>query len=84
VSTPFGSCGNDAGTAQKNGIANRASRSGAACVIVIRRWLPLTRTPETGLVFAPTMSDMNAPEGDCIFGSASRSRAALKDAAVTG
>ena len=44
----------------------------------------MTRTPETGLVFAPTMSDMNAPEGDCIFGSASRSRAALKDAAVTG
>ena len=44
----------------------------------------MTRTPETGLVSAPTMSAMNAPDGDCIFGSASRSSAALNDAAVTG
>ena len=44
----------------------------------------MTRTPETGLAFAPTMSAMNAPEGDCIFGSASRSIAALNEAAVTG
>ena len=30
------------------------------------------------------MSLMNAPDGDCIFGSASRSKTALKLAAVTG
>ena len=81
--TPFGSLGNDDGIAQKNGIASRASRSGAACVLVMIRCFPFTRTPETGLLLAPTMSLMKAPDGDCILGSASRSIAALNEAAVT-
>ena len=84
MSTPFGSCGVFAGMAQKNGIARRASRSGAGCVVVMIRWLPLATTPRTGDLVEPTMSLMNAPEGDCIFGSALRSNTALNDAAVTG
>jgi hypothetical protein len=54
-----------------------------ARVRLITRCFPFALTPETGLVEEPTTSDMNAPAGDCIFGSASRSKAALKDAAVT-
>ena len=73
-----------AGSAQKNGIASRASRSGAECVMLMIRWLPWARTPETGDFDEPTMSLMKAPDGDCIFGSASRSKTALKLAAVTG
>jgi hypothetical protein len=48
------------------------------------RWVPRTRTPETGVLSAPTMSSMNAVAGDDILGSAFRSNAALKFAAVTG
>jgi len=69
--------------AQKNGIAIRARKSGAACVSLTIRWLPLTETPETGDLSAPTTSWKNGNAGDCIFGSASRSKAALKFAAVT-
>ena len=83
MSTPFGSCGVFTGIAAKNGIATRARKSGAAFVSVTTRWLPLAFTPETGLVDEPTTSDMKAPAGDCIFGSALRSNAALNEAAVT-
>ena len=45
---------------------------------------PLTLTPETGDLSEPTMSrEERQRAGDCIFGSASRSIAALKFAAVT-
>src|SRR3954470_14928204 len=84
ASTPFGSCARFVGIAQKNGIAVRARKSGAACVSVKMMWLPLTLTPETGDLEEPTMSEKNGTAGDCIFGSASRSNAALKFAAVTG
>ena len=70
--------------AQKNGIAIRARKSGAAFVKLTIRWLPLTLTPDTGDLSAPTTSWKNGRAGDCIFGSASRSNAALKFAAVTG
>src|SRR5436190_23986052 len=68
--------------AQKNGIAIRARKSGAAFVKLTIRWLPLTLTPDTGDLSAPTTSWKNGRAGDCIFGSASRSNAALKFAAV--
>src|SRR3954465_2440182 len=70
--------------AEKNGIAVRARKSGAGCDNGMIRCVPLTRTPETGVLSPPTMSAMNAVAGDCIFGSANRSNAALKFAAVTG
>src|SRR5205085_7500498 len=82
--TPFGSCARSVGIAQKNGIAIRARKSGAAFVRVMTRCEPLTFTPETGDLSEPTMSEKNGTAGDCIFGSASRSIAALKFAAVTG
>jgi len=69
--------------AQKNGMAIRARKSGAAFVRVMTRCEPLTLTPETGDFDEPTMSEKNGTAGDCIFGSASRSMAALKFAAVT-
>ncbi len=69
--------------AQKNGIATRARKSGAARFSVTIRCFPRTRTPDIGVVSAPTMSSMKAVAGDCIFGSALRSNAALKFAAVT-
>src|SRR5881397_1105422 len=69
--------------AQKNGMAIRARKSGAAFVRVMTRCEPLTFTPETGDLSEPTMSEKNGTAGDCIFGSASRSIAALKLAAVT-
>ena len=47
-------------------------------------WLPFTFTPDTGDFDEPTTSEKNGTAGDCIFGSASRSKAALKFAAVTG
>src|SRR4029077_13069538 len=62
----------------------RARKSGAALVRVMIRCEPLTLTPLTGDLSAPTMSEKNGTAGDCIFGSASRSIAALKLAAVTG
>ena len=65
-------------------MASRARKSGAACVRCTIRCAPFACTPETGVVDAPTTSDMNAIAGDCIFGSASRSKTALKLAAVTG
>src|SRR5436190_4381643 len=83
ASTPFGSCSRFVGIAQKNGIAIRARKSGAAFVRVMTRCEPLTLTPETGDLSDPTMSEKNGTAGDCIFGSASRSIAALKFAAVT-
>jgi hypothetical protein len=70
--------------AQKNGIAMRARKSGPAFVRRTIRWLPLTWTPDTGDLSEPTISLKNGNAGDCIFGSASRSIAALKFAAVTG
>src|SRR3954447_23845484 len=81
--TPFGSRARFVGIAQKNGIAIRARKSGDAFVSVMTRWLPFTFTPETGDLSDPTMSEKNGTAGDCIFGSASRSKAALKFAAVT-
>ena len=69
--------------AQKNGIAIRARKSGAALVRLMIRCEPLTLTPETGDLSEPTTSLKNGRAGDCIFGSASRSNAALKLAAVT-
>jgi hypothetical protein len=62
----------------------RARKSGAAFVSVMIRRDPLTFAPETDDLSAPTMSEKNGTDGDCIFGSASRSIAALKFAAVTG
>jgi hypothetical protein len=47
------------------------------------RCFPFTMTPETGDLSEPTTSEKNDTAGDCIFGSASRSNAALKLAAVT-
>ena len=44
---------------------------------------PLTFTPDTGDLSEPTTSEKNGSAGDCICGSASRSNAALKFAAVT-
>ena len=61
----------------------RARKSGAALVRLMTRCEPLTFTPETGDLSEPTMSEKNGTDGDCIFGSASRSIAALKLAAVT-
>src|SRR3954467_1784775 len=83
ASTPFGSWARFVGTAQKNGIAIRARKSGDAFVRVMTRCEPLTFTPDTGELSEPTMSEKNGTAGDCIFGSASRSIAALKFAAVT-
>src|SRR3954447_12742388 len=83
ASTPFGSCSRVVGIAQKNGIAMRARKSGDAFVRVMTRCEPRTFTPETGDLSEPTMSEKNGTAGDCIFGSASRSIAALKFAAVT-
>src|SRR6266516_2724499 len=77
------------GIAQKNGIAIRARKSGAGAFSVTSRWLPLTFTLESDWALpprnscAPTMSVMNDDAGDCIFGLASRFRAAAKLAAVT-
>src|SRR5436305_15031047 len=62
----------------------RARKSGDAFESVMIRCEPLTFTPETGDELEPTMSEKNGTDGDCIFGSASRSNAALKFAAVTG
>src|SRR3982074_2810581 len=70
--------------AQKNGIAIRARKSGAAGERGMTRCEPLTFPPETGDLSEPTMSEKNGTAGDCILGSASRSIAALKFAAVTG
>src|SRR6185436_7763035 len=82
--TPFGSCARFFGIAQKNGMAIRARKSGDAFVRVMTRCEPLTFAPETGDLDEPTMSEKNGTDGDCIFGSALRSIAALKFAAVTG
>src|SRR6266567_3973153 len=84
VSTPFGLCARFVGTAQKNGIATRASKSGAGFVRWTIRWFPLTTTPETGDFDDPTTSWKKDRDGDWIFRSASRSNAALKFATVTG
>ncbi len=88
--TPFESIGVLVGIAQKNGIATRARKSGEFAVRLTIRCDPLTLTPETvfalpsSLASTPAMSLMNGVAGDCIFGSASRSIAALKFWAVTG
>ena len=88
--TPLGSIGVETGTAQKNGIASRASRSGAAATSVMLSLLPLALIPEGSFTFpfsaacAPTTSLMKLTAGDAIFGEKSRSKARTKLCAVTG
>ena len=73
--TPFGSMGVLSGSAQKKGVASRASRSPAGCVSVIVRVSPLATTLE--------MSAVNARDGEFIIGFVSRSKTNLKVCAVT-
>ena len=75
--------------AEKNGIARRESRSGAAVVSAMLSLLPETLTPEIVLALpsitaaAPTITSMKGCAGDCSFGFASRLNASTKLFAVT-
>src|SRR4051812_44075739 len=88
--TPFGSIGVFEGTAQKNGSASRARRSGAGAVRRIVRVLPRTVSPAMWAALpamyavAPTMSSNPPAAGLLIRGFKVRSIVSLNVWAVTG
>ena len=77
------------GIAQKNGIASFGSIPPSGWVSLIVSLLPLATTPLAVAALplttasAPTMFEMKATTGDCIFGFRSRLIAYAKFAAVT-